>query len=554
MNLEGTTLDSKYEVLRLIGQGGMGAVYEARQSQVHRLVAVKLLSSTLAHEPDAVVRFKREAEAAGRIGHDNICEVFDFGIAPHGSPYFVMPRLTGCSLSLALKEGGAMAPARVCDIIGQTLAGLAAAHDQGIIHRDLKPDNIFLTTVGGRADFVKILDFGISKVMRKPSSEDAERSLTKTGSVLGTPAYMAPEQARGAKDVDHRVDIYAVGVILYEMLTAKKPFDGDSFNEILWKIWNDSIPPPSTHRPDLAPEVEDVILRAIDRDRDRRFPTAEAFRHALTRAVDDVRAGTSRSTMTTSGSLPPVESSHSDATAPTAPQQAARPPAVPTPAGGTLGGRSITVRRSRRHGVTAAVVAAVLAVGIAIFLLLLRDGAAPSATDAADVDHDRTLTYSTAATTADGSATAVALAPPQPAPERHVAEAVDAPDVSFPAPAAVPRDPPTLAADGTAQADILTVRLTLTDLPPAASILVDGEPTEGPEIDVPIDARIRLVVLADGYDAWEEVVTADASKSVSVRMPRTDGTRRRDVGSSRDDRADAGRPIGGMVTTFGEIP
>ncbi|MDI7270088.1 MAG: serine/threonine-protein kinase, partial [Myxococcota bacterium] len=223
----------------------------------------------LSEDTDQVARFLREAQAAGRIGHDNICEVLDFGTVERSPPYLVMPLLRGRSLAAALDDTSPLPLDRAVDVACQILAGLQAAHHAGIVHRDLKPDNIFLTTVGDRDDFVKILDFGISKVTGKHA--EGAKDLTNTGLVLGTAAYMAPEQARDSKAVDHRVDVYATGVILYEMLTGAPPFDGENFGQILWKIWNAPVPAPRTLNPAIPIGVEAAILRAIDRDPERRF-------------------------------------------------------------------------------------------------------------------------------------------------------------------------------------------------------------------------------------------------------------------------------------------
>jgi len=271
-------------------------VYEAVHLGVDRKVAVKYLRGEFASDPDARKRFEREAKAAGRIGHDNICEALDFGVDESGKQYFVMPLLRGCSLARAIGESAPFPVERSADIAAQALSALAAAHRQGVIHRDLKPDNIFLTTVAGRADFVKVLDFGISKVVASPGATRVPEALTTVGTILGTPYYMSPEQARGAEDLDARVDIYAMGVILYEMLTAELPITGTSVNDVLWKIWNEPVAPPSTHRPTLHPAVEQVVLRAMARDRNERFENAEEMRQALAAALAAARGRRARKT------------------------------------------------------------------------------------------------------------------------------------------------------------------------------------------------------------------------------------------------------------------
>ncbi len=231
----GEIIDGKYRTIRLIGEGGMGAVYEAENIRIHRKVAIKVLHAGVAETAEAVQRFEREAQAAGRIGSEHIVEVLDLGNLPSGDRYMVMEFMDGDSLSGRIQKKGRLTPAELYPIAHQLLAALDAAHGAGIIHRDLKPDNVYLLrSRSGVADFVKLLDFGISKFNQL--SGDSGFSMTRTGAVMGTPYYMAPEQAKGAKDMDHRVDLYAAGVILYESVTGEVPFNADTFNELLFKI------------------------------------------------------------------------------------------------------------------------------------------------------------------------------------------------------------------------------------------------------------------------------------------------------------------------------
>lgn len=262
----GTVIDGKYQVERLIGAGGMGAVYLASQTALGRKVALKVLHPYLCTDPGLTARFHREASLAASIGHDNICEVTDFGIDKNGMPYLAMPFLRGLSLREILNQGK-MPCDRLCDIMRQVLSALDAAHITGVVHRDLKPDNIFVAKVGDRTDFVKLLDFGISKVIES----DPIKALTQTGIVLGTADYMAPEQARGDRKVDHRLDIYAAGVILYEALTRRRPYTGSSYSEILLQIVTNEFPPPGRLNPEIPKELEAVILKAMARMPQDRF-------------------------------------------------------------------------------------------------------------------------------------------------------------------------------------------------------------------------------------------------------------------------------------------
>ncbi|MBI5487111.1 MAG: protein kinase [Deltaproteobacteria bacterium] len=272
----GQILDEKYRIVRLVGEGGMGAVYEAEHTFLGKHVAIKVLSPEFAHKKEAVKRFYREAQAAARIGHENICEVIDVGQTVQ-SPYIVMQLLEGRSLARVIVESAPLPVGRAVDIAQQALEALAVAHATGIVHRDLKPDNIFLTKVAGRGDFVKLLDFGISKVR----ASDTGTKLTQEGSVLGTPQYMSPEQARGKIDVDGRADIWAVGVIIFEMLTGRIPFEGANYNQVIFNVVSEPIPRLRALREGITPELEAVVMRALERDLDRRYPMALHFRDAL---------------------------------------------------------------------------------------------------------------------------------------------------------------------------------------------------------------------------------------------------------------------------------
>ncbi len=277
----GDILDGKYRIIRLIGEGGMGAVYEGENTRIHRRVAIKVLHSGIAEQAEAVARFEREAQAAGRIGSDHIVEVLDLGALANGDRYLVMEFLDGEGLGSRIKARSRIAPPDLYPIANQLLEGLAAAHGAGIIHRDLKPDNVFLLkSRAGQADFVKLLDFGISKFNQM--SGDSGFSMTRTGAVMGTPYYMAPEQAKGSREMDHRVDLYAVGVILYEALTGQVPFSADTFNELLFKIVLEEPKPLSVVDPSIDPGFAAIVIKAMARDPAHRFQNAREFQQALT--------------------------------------------------------------------------------------------------------------------------------------------------------------------------------------------------------------------------------------------------------------------------------
>lgn len=274
----GDIVDQKYRIVRLLGEGGMGAVYEGENTRIHRRVAIKVLHSSVASSQDAVQRFEREAQAAGRIGSEHIVEVLDLGHLSDGDRYMVMEFLDGQSLSERIEARGRMSAQAIAPIVVQLLEGLRAAHDAGIIHRDLKPDNVFLlASRSSQKDFVKILDFGISKF----NTLGGEFSMTRTGAVMGTPYYMSPEQAKGNRDVDLRADLYAVGVILYEALAGEVPFSAETFNELLFKIVLESPAPLVDKVPDMDPAFAAIVDKAMARDPGQRFQTAEEMKLAL---------------------------------------------------------------------------------------------------------------------------------------------------------------------------------------------------------------------------------------------------------------------------------
>lgn len=276
----GDIIDGKYRIVRMIGEGGMGAVYEGENTRIHRRVAIKVLHSGVAEQAEAVARFEREAQAAGRIGSDHIVEVLDLGALPGGDRYLVMEYLDGDGLGARIKARTKLTPSELYPIAHQLLEGLAAAHGAGIIHRDLKPDNVFLLHHRiGQNDFVKLLDFGISKFNQL--SGDSGFSMTRTGAVMGTPYYMAPEQAKGSREMDHRVDLYAVGVILYEALTGQVPFSADTFNELLFKIVLEEPKPLGVVDPSIDPGFAAIVTKAMARDPAHRFQNAREFQQAL---------------------------------------------------------------------------------------------------------------------------------------------------------------------------------------------------------------------------------------------------------------------------------
>jgi serine/threonine-protein kinase len=261
----------------------MGTVFEALREGLGNVVAIKVLHPNQVHKKDSVQRFHHEARAAARIGHPNICEVYDFGSLPDGRPYLVMDRLTGTTLAERILSVGGLPFQEVLDTLTQVLSGLHAAHEKGIIHRDVKPENVFLSQRVGCPPIAKILDFGVSKVMAEHAQAGSfsDVEVTRTGVVLGTPYYLAPEQARGERNLDARVDLYACGVMLYEALTGKRPFRAANYNALLIAILTTAPRPAREMRPDLPGGFGRVLDKSIARDPAERFQTALEFQAAL---------------------------------------------------------------------------------------------------------------------------------------------------------------------------------------------------------------------------------------------------------------------------------
>lgn len=275
----GKTVAGRYGLVRLLGDGGMGAVYKAEDNVLRRFVALKLLHPAAAANPAAVERFLREAQAAASIGHPNIIDILDFGESD-GKPYLVMEYLRGRSLADALATDGPFTVRQACAIATHALAGLQAAHDRGILHRDLKPANLMLTARFGDRTFVKLLDFGFAALLGEGASPP-DRSLTPARTLVGTPAYAAPERLRGDDRRDPRTDLYGLGVVLFEMLAGVRPFDASSFSELARKVQNDPAPALRLYRPDAPEALERIVAKALAKNPDDRFQDAESFAAAL---------------------------------------------------------------------------------------------------------------------------------------------------------------------------------------------------------------------------------------------------------------------------------
>ena len=275
--LVGQLLDNRYRIFGVIAKGGMGVVYDGIHVGLARPVAVKTLHARYANDKVALARFQNEAAVVGRFGHKNIVEVHDMGILDDNSPYLVMERLEGETVTQRLQHERPMRVETAIDIAIEVLNALVVTHNAGILHRDLKPDNIFIARTDDGAR-VKVLDFGISKFVTQEMSKSA---LTRNGFVMGTPAYMAPEQATGDANLDARADLYSLGMILYEMLTGRLPYKANTPAALLGEIMRVTPLTPRMHRPEIHADLDALVMRALHRDREQRFPDAVSMLRAL---------------------------------------------------------------------------------------------------------------------------------------------------------------------------------------------------------------------------------------------------------------------------------
>jgi serine/threonine-protein kinase len=489
----GEVLDGRYALVRLIGEGGMGQVYEGRHLVTGRRVAVKFLLDTLSGNAEAVGRFYREARAATAIGSDNICQVLDMRPPEQGQPYLVLEYLDGEPLADRLAREACLTIPDALDIMVQVLEALQAAHNAGIVHRDIKPENIFLITRRGRRPAVKLLDFGISKFTE---SGRENLSLTRTGSVLGTPYYMSPEQARGDRSIGPLSDIYSTGVILYEALTGAVPFDAEAFSALVVKIVSASPEHPSDRRADLPRGLGDIVLKGFAREEGGRFQSAAEFAQAL------------RQVALAHEILVPFDE-------PTPTSQVARiavpsQPGVSRQTGTPMVWEQQEPPKSRRGLIGALIGAAVVVVvvGLVTGLVVLPSIARREAPRVAVV----------------GPGPGPAKLPTTPAPV-DVPVPVDNPLAKVSADAGVVRDG-AAARDGGAVTPASTpgqMRLRLSAEPSTAQVFLDGRPLDGNpvELDLPADgASHTFRATAHGYRDGERVFTATGDANLQIALKR----------------------------------
>ncbi|WP_437663334.1 serine/threonine-protein kinase [Sorangium sp. So ce1182] len=327
----GDVLLGKYRVESVLGRGAMGLVVAARHLALDDRVAIKVLLPRYVRDPEILQRFLREGRAAVRIRSRHVVRVADVGTLENGAPYLVMDHLEGRDLAAVLAESGVLPVPVAIELVLQVCEALAEAHAQGIIHRDVKPSNLFLTRNADGSPCIKVLDFGISKMTH---AED--HALTRVGGMLGSPLYMSPEQLRSASDVDGRADVYSLGVVLFQLLTGRTPFIAQELAQLVYMVTQGEPLRPRALRPDIPAPLEQVLLAAIARDRDRRFPTIADLALALVPfAPSHVRAAAERLFVALRGSLP-VASVQPGALPLASSAVAAVPAAAVPPEGGAL--------------------------------------------------------------------------------------------------------------------------------------------------------------------------------------------------------------------------
>jgi tRNA A-37 threonylcarbamoyl transferase component Bud32 len=475
----GTVLMGKYRVDRVLGAGGMGMVVAATHLHLKEQVALKFLLPEVLTNYEVVQRFLREAQAAVRLKGEHVARVIDVGSLPDGVPYIVMEYLHGSDLSGQLARRGTLPPAETVDYVLQACEALAEAHALGIVHRDLKPANLFLTRRPDGSTLVKVLDFGISKA---PVAVESE--LTRTHAVMGTPSYMSPEQMRSSRDVDGRSDIWSLGVVLYECLSGRRPFESETFSGLCFQVAIDPIPP---LRVALPRGLDAAVYRCLEKDPTARFESVADLAAALAPYAGNARAAAQvveRTAAMRGGVSPSVQAGPGTPTTPT------------TLSGSVVGGER---RRGNARWALGGALLSVAAVSITALVLVVGSGMNEPAQEAATVSASNVI--------------ATAAAPPP--------VAAQEPAVPAPTPAAPIEQR-------------VTLQFLIEPATADAEVWVDGKKLEATDVDVPMSRtqRLGVKVTAPGYVAYEgrvlplsdlavPVVLVPVERTKKQRPPRT---------------------------------
>jgi eukaryotic-like serine/threonine-protein kinase len=583
----GRIIDNKYRVIELLGQGGMGMVYKAEHMVLRRRVAIKLLNETHSSDPSAAERFLIEAQAAGTIGHPNIVEVQDIG-RDGDTIYMVMELLEGRDLAHEIEDQGRLPYQRAVAIMLQVLSALHAAHQKGIIHRDLKPENIFIATDSRGREEIKLLDFGVAKVQHRV---DTSVRLTQTGLVVGTPVYMSPEQARGAKEIDPQTDIWACGVILYSMLSGELPFSGNSYNEVISNILLTDPPRLIDTIPDLPRVLGTAVERALSKKTEVRYQYAAEMMEAIM-PFHDAHSGSisPRAAVAIAGSISPspafagdiapvggARDILGDAPSRGAPHESpvigsppdamtdnggpgeelpdtvpsdsfvdlpemtsmgpARGEAAHLPSGFAHHWREWLLRRPRKAVI--GIGAGLLSVGVALFLVVRTSSGLESTGPTGSAVLPRSPH--------PGAATGGLVGD---SPRQRPGEQKDGASKPAGPREDLPEDLPATAPDRDE-----TVELTITDLAEGAVVTVDGEATASPIRVGKSDTPVSLEVMIDGSTRYSATVVPDDDKQIRMSpAPGKTPPHRKGIKRERkrkEDRSASRRRVGG---DFAENP
>ncbi|MEM1414556.1 MAG: protein kinase [Myxococcota bacterium] len=515
----GMVLQDRYRIVRKLGEGGMGAVYEGEHMLIKRRVAIKALHAQFAMNAEIVKRFHNEALAATAIGHENIIEVTDMGRFDDGSVFMVLEYLDGRDWADDIESGGPQPVGRVVRILLQVCDALAAAHAKGIIHRDLKPENIFLIRRSGNPDFAKVLDFGISK-MKDAAAPGS--SMTRTGTTLGTPYYMAPEQAQGKRSIDHRADIYSLGVILFQALTGQYPFDDDSYPMLVLKICTEPPPDPLEFRPDLPHGLVGIITRLLQKDPAARFQDCASLRAALEPYAHLDQAPVAAASAMSTANRPPSALA-SDPNFVGGATMAATPvgPTPPAVTGPVTGGAP-PVAQAMAAPLGAQPTGPVMAPGVvpqpatepqSPEAVTPSSGVRPSSTPSGGASKTPLFLGLAVLLVGGGVAIATMGGGPEPAPE-------PVPTVATPAPS----DAPPAAAPPTEAASF--VRITIRATPSDAELFLDGDRVANPfEAELPAQEEPRrLEARAEGHTTVLQDLVMKYSQNITIELERGEGT------------------------------